>query len=304
MSLTRENILQAMVSELGSLEYILAMWLEGSDGTSSLDQYSDIDLVCYTKDGFLENAASAFDACVARLGHVDIAYEQPSHSTNHRFKVYHIQGTPPSLLIDVTFQSEGFPVSFLKEDKTVVPVVLVDKAGIVKFRDLDADTFRAQLRSQLTNAQGVYSQRSRAIKYTKRGLFLESLIYYHKYVLNPFAYREKEYVVRFSNQAVHYPIEQIVLDALSPYGVRIPRRVRADRMGELYYSIVERAAGKSMASFSTNAMEKVVPDLIDQFMKMTGVSITNSSEYGAIQPSGDGTYSTSTWATYWRKDPP
>lgn len=32
---------------------------------------------------------------------------------------------------------------------------------------------------------GIYSQKSRAVKYTKRGLFLESLIYYQKYVLNP-----------------------------------------------------------------------------------------------------------------------
>ena len=55
----------------------------------------------------------------------------------------------------------------------------------MKFGQVDAAFHRSQLRSQLIQAKGAYSQRSRAVKYTKRGLFLESLAYYHKYVLHP-----------------------------------------------------------------------------------------------------------------------
>jgi hypothetical protein len=60
-----------------------------------------------------------------------------------------------------------------------------NKAGIVKYQDVDHATHRSQQHSQLISAQGIYSQRGRAVKYTKRGLFLESLIYYHKYVVRP-----------------------------------------------------------------------------------------------------------------------
>ncbi|MNO49312.1 hypothetical protein D3C76_396600 [compost metagenome] len=185
MTINRETILKAIVSDFRREDYILAIWLEGSDGTKTLDEYSDIDLVCYTKEGCIDDAFTRLDDCMGRLGQVDIAYEQSGRPNNNRYKVYHLQDSSDSLLIDVTIQSESFPVLFINEDKTVVPVVLVDKAGIVKYQAVDYATHRSQLHSQLIHAQGIYSQKNRAVKYTKRGLFLESLIYYHKYVVNP-----------------------------------------------------------------------------------------------------------------------
>lgn len=185
MSASREEILSTIVAELGTEDYIHAIWLEGSDGTGQVDAFSDIDLVCYSKEGFVDRMISKLDDCLARLGTLDIAYEGPGRADNNRYKVYHLQGTPESLLVDVTFQSDSFPVGFLREDETVVPVVLLDRAGIVKYRDLDKASYRADLLTQLENAKGVYSQSSRALKYTLRGLFLESLIYYHKFVLGP-----------------------------------------------------------------------------------------------------------------------
>jgi hypothetical protein len=184
-TITREKIIENIVTSLGCEDYILAMWLEGSDGTKSLDEHSDIDLVCYTKEGFVDNAFTRLDDCMGQLGQVDIAYEQPGRPANNRYKVYHLQETPESLLVDVTIQSESVPVSFINEDKSVVPVILVDKAGIVKYQNVDPASHRSQLRAQLVQAQGIYSQRSRAMKYTNRGFFLESLIYYQKYVLSP-----------------------------------------------------------------------------------------------------------------------
>lgn len=185
MTINRETILKRIVSGLGSEDYILAIWLEGSDGTKSLDEYSDIDLVCCTKEDCVDNAITRLDEIMSFLGQVDIAYEQTGRPSNNRYKVYHLQETPDSLLIDITIQSENVPVPFIDEDKSVVPVVLMDKACIVKYQDLDRASHRSQLHAQLLQAQGIYSQRSRAVKYTKRGLFLESLIYYQKYVLNP-----------------------------------------------------------------------------------------------------------------------
>ncbi|CAG7616743.1 nucleotidyltransferase domain-containing protein [Paenibacillus allorhizosphaerae] len=185
MKINRDTVLREMATALESEEFILALWLEGSDGTGSLDEYSDIDVVCYTKEGFTVEAIQRLDDCMRRMGQVDIEYEQPGRPDNNRYKVYHLQETSAHLLIDVTIQSESFPVSFQREDQTVVPVVLFDKTSIVQYHNIDPVSHRTSLRSQLTEALGVYSQRSRAIKYTHRGLFLESLIYYQKYVLKP-----------------------------------------------------------------------------------------------------------------------
>jgi hypothetical protein len=185
MTITREILLHAIVSALRNEEYMLAMWLEGSDGTASLDEYSDIDLVCYTQEGRIGDAVSKLDSCISSLGEVDIAYEEPGRSANNRYKVYHLQQSSDHLLVDVTIQSESRPVMFYYEDLSVVPVILFDKSGIVQFQNVESASHKSALRKQFTHAQGVYSQSSRAIKYTKRGLFLESLIYYQKYVLKP-----------------------------------------------------------------------------------------------------------------------
>lgn len=183
--ISRNRILEAIVADLRNDDDILAIWLEGSDGTNSLDEYSDIDLVCYTREGRVDNAVSRLQSTLNSLGHVDISNEEQGRPGNNRYKVYHLQETPENLLIDVTFQSESFPVSFLHEDKAVVPVVLVDKANIVRYEHVNDESYRKQLRNQLMQSREVFRQRSRAVKYTKRGLFLESLIYYQKYVLHP-----------------------------------------------------------------------------------------------------------------------
>jgi len=234
MTITRERIIEGIVSSLEREEYILAIWLEGSDGTKSLDQFSDIDLVFYTKEGFINHALTRLDDCLEHLGPVDIAYEQSGRPTNNRYKVYHLQHTPESLLIDVTIQSESFPVSFINEDNTVVPVILLDKAGIVKSQNADPKSHRAQLHAQLVKAQGIYSQRSRAVKYTKRGLFLESLIYYHKNVLDPLVdvlriihtpYQADRFLVHATRD---FP-EEVVLILENLYGVKTVQDI-ADRI--------------------------------------------------------------------------
>jgi predicted nucleotidyltransferase len=255
-SITRNGILEKISSELRREDYILAVWLEGSDGTKSVDEHSDIDLVCYAREGFVDQAISRLDAALNDLGELDVAYEEHWRPANNRYKVYHLADTPQSLLIDVTFQSESFPVSFLHEDKTVVPVVLVDKVGVVKYENVDIETQRSQLREQLSHARGMYSQRSRAVKYTKRGLFLESLIYYQKFVLNPLV--EVLRVVHTPFQAdcflVHatrdFP-DNVVAQLEHLYGVKAVQDI-VDRI-DFAHTMFDEAIGEAEQVLSTSS---------------------------------------------------
>ncbi|MCC3376837.1 hypothetical protein [Cohnella sp. REN36] len=185
MTIGRERILSAIVPALEKEPRMLALWLEGADGTGSVDPYSDIDLVICTREGCADEAFGLLEACLKQMGSLDFAYEQPGRPADNRYKVYHLENSPAHLFLDVTVQSEGIPAPFVIEDITVVPVVLFDKAGIVKYRNVDREALRQELLERLFHARGLYGQRSRAVKYTARGLFLESLIYYQKYVLDP-----------------------------------------------------------------------------------------------------------------------
>lgn len=256
--ITRNGILETIVSELRSEDYILALWLEGSDGTKSVDEHSDIDLVCYAKEGCLDKAIVRFDATLNCVGKLDIAYEERGRPANNRYKVYHLEETPDSLLIDVTFQTESFPVSFLHEDKTVVPIVLVDKVGIIKFENVDIETYRLQLLEQLSHARGMYSQRSRATKYTKRGLFLESLIYYQKFVLHPLV--EVLRIVHTPYQAdcflVHasrdFP-DDVVSALENLYGVKTVKDI-AEKI-DIAHKLFEKATDEAEQLLSTSSSD-------------------------------------------------
>ncbi|CAH1056284.1 hypothetical protein PAECIP111894_02437 [Paenibacillus pseudetheri] len=95
----------------------------------------------------------------------------------------------------------------------------------MKYQNVDHMTHHSQLQSQLIRAQGIYSQRNRAVKYTKRGLFLESLIYYHKYVVNPLVdvlriiytpFQADSFLIHASRD---FPVE-VVLTLEKLYGVK------------------------------------------------------------------------------------
>lgn len=105
-----------------------------------------------------------------------------------------------------------------------------------------------------------------------------------------YVYQDKAFVIRFNRQIDNYEVDQIVYDSLSTYGVLIPRPVRTGRAGELYYSIVERAGGQSIASFPDDVVKRVLPHLVDQFSKITEVSVADRAGYGLLLPSGEGAY--------------
>lgn len=120
-SIIRNRIPEKISSELRRENYILAVWLEGSDGTKSVDEHSDIDLVCDAKEGFVDKAIFRLDTALNELGELDVAYEEHRRPSNNRYKVYHLADTPQSLLIDVTFQSESFAVSFSTRTRPSYP---------------------------------------------------------------------------------------------------------------------------------------------------------------------------------------
>ncbi len=89
---------------------ILALWLEGADGTLHVDQHSDIDPVCYAREGSVDDTIGLLENSLATLGPLDIVYEEPGRPPRNRSRAYHVVGTPDSLLLDATFQSESFPI--------------------------------------------------------------------------------------------------------------------------------------------------------------------------------------------------
>ena len=62
-------------------------------------------------------------------------------------------------------------------------------------------------------------------------------------------------------------------------------------MGDLKFSISEKAPGQVLVSLSESEIKQVLPDLVKRFTNITGVQVDQSKGYGWIRSTGDGSYS-------------
>jgi predicted nucleotidyltransferase len=182
--ITREYILSRIEEGLKANEQVNAMWLEGSDGTNSMDQYSDVDIVIDVENGFEKETFRLLENILTDIGIMDLSYEEPRNNPNSRYKVYHLQDSPDSLFLDVTVQSSS-DYKFIIENDSEIPYIIFDKKGVVQYESLDADELNQRLISRLYHLENMINQKARAKKYVNRGKFLEAMGYYHKFVVAP-----------------------------------------------------------------------------------------------------------------------
>ncbi|HWI64904.1 MAG TPA: hypothetical protein VNT75_24000 [Symbiobacteriaceae bacterium] len=181
----RAEIISRVTEALDREPFVHALWLEGADGTGTVDAFSDIDLVADVDDGYEDAVLTKVEAVLQRLGALDLCYEGPRYHGQLRTKFYHVAGTPESLMIDFTVQSHSRDYQFVIEDETTVPVVLFDKSQVIQWRHQDVAELRREMAEALPHLESMVRQKARATKYTQRGQFLEAMIYYHRYVMGP-----------------------------------------------------------------------------------------------------------------------
>lgn len=57
-TINREKIISDLAIGLKEVSFVYAFWLEGSDGTNTVDEYSDIDICIDVEDGEENNVFS------------------------------------------------------------------------------------------------------------------------------------------------------------------------------------------------------------------------------------------------------
>jgi predicted nucleotidyltransferase len=182
--ITKQIILSQLQKSLIENANVNAMWLEGSDGTGSADEYSDLDIVLDVVDGSEADIFELLEKTLLEMAPLDLNAEE-SHQPLLKYKVYHLQGTPDSLFLDVTLQSESRGFKFTSENESEVPDVIFDKKAIIQYQSLDQNKLHQQLIKRLISLENTIKQKARAEKYIARGKFLEAIGYYQKFVLEP-----------------------------------------------------------------------------------------------------------------------
>jgi predicted nucleotidyltransferase len=183
LPLQRQQILTQLQTQLEADKTVHALWLEGSDGTGSSDQFSDLDINVDVEDGQELVMLEKIQAMLRTLAPLDIVSDISKPNEDLWFQVFHLQGTSKHLLIDVVIQRHSRQFSFSRDNAAETPIVLFDKTGVIQFHDTDKAALAKQLASEVAHYAAKIAQSSRVEKYIRRGQFLEALLYYQKYVL-------------------------------------------------------------------------------------------------------------------------
>ena len=186
MTISRDQIIDQISTSARDNPLVYACWLEGADATDTVDEYSDVDIVLDVEDGSEETVFLDLEDALSKIGRLDYRCETaPPDDSKLRHRVYHLEGTPETLFLDIVVQSHSRDVEFIRQNAAEQPKVVFDKANAIRFRDVDEAQLVRALRGRLGHLERVFAQRSRVTKYVKRGKFLEAVGYYHRYLLGP-----------------------------------------------------------------------------------------------------------------------
>lgn len=183
-----EMIIEKLKENLEPLEYIYAMWLEGSDAVGQADQYSDIDIYVDFEDAYEHQAIEVVERILSQISRMDYKYVMDHDHPKLRQRIYHLEGSSEYLMIDFCWQlhsrnKEEFV--YIKNDKIEAAKVMFDKTGVIQHKDYNEAEYAQWNTKRLEECKYRYSQHCRVIKYVYRGNYLEAYAYYNRYVLEP-----------------------------------------------------------------------------------------------------------------------
>ena len=184
MSPSRYEIIEALRHGLEPVTLVHALWLEGADATGTVDEFSDIDVWLDVTDGAVSAALEAVETALKALGEIDLNIGPEQHGQVFD-KVFHLRHTSDHLFIDVCVQSHSRQFEFIAGHDTEKPLVLFDKARVIRYRELGPDELRRDVLKRLAYREAGFAQRARVIRAAERGHLLEAIAYYHKFVLQP-----------------------------------------------------------------------------------------------------------------------
>jgi hypothetical protein len=137
--LTREVIVEACHSALGRLPDVRAAFLAGSEAFGRQDRWSDIDLNCVTPLDHADQNFAAVEAALEKLSPIALKLVMPPSGLWPELaqRFYRLRDTDEFLMIDFCQLTPEQVTTFLEPIRHGTPVVLFDRAGVIKPVELD-----------------------------------------------------------------------------------------------------------------------------------------------------------------------
>jgi hypothetical protein len=179
----RDQLIGTLHDRLRADPRVLACWLEGADATGNVDVFSDIDFCAAVIDGAIPEVTQEARKALTALGRLDIDHQLVADPDRNHV-VFHISGTSPDLLVDFCLYVDRGS-TFISDDPIERPLVLFDRADVVRFVDPEHQLRLMEPAQRLQALRQQVAQHRRVLKHIRRGEFLEAFGYYQRWVLEP-----------------------------------------------------------------------------------------------------------------------
>lgn len=180
----REQIIETLIKLFRDDGDIYALWLEGSDATGKVDEYSDIDMCALIDE---DKVDEVFEKIQNRF-EIDSIYEN-RNCDSERQLVFHVVNSDKYHVVDFNAYFHNVAdTTFVKNDTIDVCKVIFDKCGAIQYKEYDAGVGADERMYWEKESAYRFSQISRVEKYCLRGLYPEAFVYYQKYVVEPLVF--------------------------------------------------------------------------------------------------------------------
>ncbi|MDD4502900.1 MAG: nucleotidyltransferase domain-containing protein [Clostridia bacterium] len=190
-TILKNEIISKLIQRLEPLEYIYALWVEGSHANGTADEYSDIDFWVDFEDTHENDAIEMVEKALLELSEFDYKYVMKHGHPQIRQRIYHLKGSSEYLMIDFCWQLHSRPkddYSYYLDDPIEAVKVLFNKDNIIRYKELDLDEFTRSNKAGLVEMQYRYTQHARVMKYVLRNQYIEASAYYQRYVIEPLVF--------------------------------------------------------------------------------------------------------------------
>lgn len=176
---SREDIINYLKKNTEKKDYVYSMWLNGADAQSSIDEYSDLDVVFCVEEGKEEEFFIDILMKLDDKFHIDFRLDE--NYSDAKSTCIHFKNTSEYLLIDLFVQS------FQNQLYTNIPdensSIIYDKNGSNNY--VEYKNIIENITYFYDYNKGKMIQESRIKKYIKRNKYLEAYAKYMEYILKP-----------------------------------------------------------------------------------------------------------------------
>ena len=125
----KNKIIETLKNQLQHLDYVHAMWIEGSLAEKDNDEYSDLDIWLSVEDKRLRSIFDDVEKALETIAPIDFKLVlKPIGELGHN--VYHLAGMSEFLTLDINTQKFSRDV-VLREEIDLYEIIF-DKTGIIR----------------------------------------------------------------------------------------------------------------------------------------------------------------------------